>query len=324
MESIVEKSKIIKISSIVIITIIIILLSYLIFVALRLNVKYSHFNSTISSSSIPLSVFIDDRISETINISIINDSIQENEIFHQIYYNKPITLIICLNDNESEIIFPLFKTVASGFAFSDNLVIINYQNTSNLGYTLKSIIKHELSHTLIKQNIKSFKSMMLDFSKKSLWFSEGIALYNQDHVIYQFDELKELLQDYSIEYYPESDNFHVKPQNYRLDYSLYYHFFYYLVEKYGKDKMINYMELMILDYKNGLNLYSDLFNTKIEAELNSFLIYRLGKNKQKWLTTASTGQRLLSRFLLRNNRANPLRGAGLPVKQMLDGRAIAR
>ena len=58
-----------------------------------------------------------------------------------------------------------------------------------------------------------------------------------------------LLQDYSIEYYPESDNFHVKPQNHRLDYSLYYHFFYYLVEKYGKDKMINYMELMILDYK---------------------------------------------------------------------------
>jgi len=57
---------------------------------------------------------------------------------------------------------------------------------------------------------------------------------------------------------------------------------------------------------------------------------RREKNQQerRFLTIASTGQRLLSQFVLlakrvrsarsRTNRANPLRGTGLPVKQMLE------
>jgi len=64
-----------------------------------------------------------------------------------------------------------------------------------------------------------------------------------------------------------------------------------------------------------------------EDEEDAFAIH--GSGYLMWdlrRTTASTGQRhfvtvCATRFArLRTNRANPLRGTGLPVKPMLDGR----
>lgn len=216
-------------------------------------------------------IYVDKNILQKIDLEIIPICLKENEISHGIRYEKPIKIIICKDDQASGKIFKLFKTEASGFAFSDDLIILNYDNLHKLGYTFESIIKHESSHILIKQNIESFFTMIVTFSNRSLWFSEGFALYNQGLVIYTKDELRENIDELNIAYDEKSDNFGTLPKNYRFDYSLYFYFVDYLISEYGKEKMLIFLNLMINNYRSSEKNFGIVFESTIQREIFEFI-----------------------------------------------------
>ena len=216
-------------------------------------------------------VYLDKNIEQTVDLEVISDCLVDNEKSHGIKYKKPIKIIICKDDKESAKVFSLFKTKASGFAFSNDLIIVNYDNLYKLGYTFDSIIRHESSHTLIKQNIESFFAMIVTFSKRSLWFSEGFALYNQGLVIYTKEELRKNIEKYNIGYNGKSDNFGTIPKNIRFEYSLYFYFMDYLIEKYGKEKMLVFMNLMIENYRSSEKSFELTFESTIRRELVEFV-----------------------------------------------------
>lgn len=215
-------------------------------------------------------LYIDKKINDNIDPEMISECLKSNEVFINLKYTLPIKIIICNDDKESARLFPLFKTKSSGFAFSTNLIIINYNNLLKLGYTLISIIKHESIHTLMKQNIKSFLSMMITFSNKSLWFSEGIAIYNQDLLIYTKNELKEKLIDEKIIYDYKNDNIQLHPQNTRTLYSVYHYFIEYLIDKYGKDRVSAFISEMIKNYNKPQSNYVHIFNEEIQTDINYY------------------------------------------------------
>jgi RimJ/RimL family protein N-acetyltransferase len=102
-------------------------------------------------------------------------------------------------------------------------------------------------------------------------------------------------------------------------------FGYEIIEQYRRNGFASEAILLMLRYyfyafrfnKAWTSVYD--FNIPSNSLLAKIGFHKEGIQKEMYfLTTASTGQRLLSRFLLSNNRANPLRGTGLPVKQMLD------
>lgn len=248
-------------------------------IAIERNIDQYYLQSVYSMPSISGKgeIFLDKNIEQNVDLTIIPVCLQDNEVSHGINYNKPIKIIICEDDQASGKIFKLYKTKASGFAFSDDLIVINYNNLYRLGYTFESIIRHESSHTLIKQNIKSYYKKMLTFSNRSIWFSEGFALYNQRLVIYTQDEIRTVIEEYNIVYDNRSDNFRTNPQNLRLDYSLYYHFMDYLITKYGKDKLKEYMSLMIDNYATSERSYKIIFNTTLRQEVLMFAKQKLFK-----------------------------------------------
>ena len=215
-------------------------------------------------------IYLDKNISQNVDLSIVSECLKLNEDTHKLKYKKTITIIICEDDQASGKVFKIFKTKASGFAFSDNLIILNYNNLYKLGYTFESIIKHESSHTLIKQNIKSFITMIFTFSNRSLWFSEGFALYNQGLVIYTQEELNNELKSYNIKYDNKSNNFYTVPNYIRLDYSIYYYFMKYLIAKYGISKVLDYLTLMIKDYKSSDENFYKIFGSNIYEEITKF------------------------------------------------------
>ncbi|MFA6385924.1 MAG: hypothetical protein WCW29_04235 [Candidatus Paceibacterota bacterium] len=223
-------------------------------------------------------IYLDKNLNQDVDLSIIPECLKINEKSHKLKYQKVITIIICEDDQASGRIFKIFKTKASGFAFSDNLIILNYNNLYKLGYTFESIIKHESSHTLIKQNIKSFITMILTFSNRSLWFSEGFASYNQGLVIYTQEELNNELASYNIKYDNKSNNFYTVPQYIRLDYSMYYYFMKHLIGKYGINKVLDYLNIMIKDYKSSDDNFYKIFGSNIYEEINEFTTKILNKN----------------------------------------------
>lgn len=235
-----------------------------------LKSQYNNYSYKMPSINNDGSIYLDKAIKTSVDLSIIPECLRLNEISHELEYQKPIKIIICEDDKASGKIFQLFKTKASGFAFSNDLIIINYNNLYALGYNFESIIKHESSHILIKQNIRSFITMIKTFSDRSLWFSEGFALYNQGLVIFTQDELNSELTGYNITYNTKSDNFYTVPRNLRIEYSTYYHFMKYLFNKYGNDKIISYLKLMIVDYKSSdINFYK-ILGTNIKTEIEVF------------------------------------------------------
>jgi hypothetical protein len=271
-----SKSTLLKILSLFAVTLILIPFSYWIFVSIRLETAYRKSTFPMAALNKNCTIFIDKKITEKIDLNIFRDSLENNVFFYNLSYQEPIIFIICKNDGESGIIFPLFKTKASGFAFARNLIVINYDNLQKLGYTLKSIIKHESSHALLKQNIKSFFTIMWTFSHNSIWFSEGLAIYNQDVVILSIKELKKACEGSVIKYFDNYSNFNVSPQNYRIDYSVYYYFMDYLIKKYGKDKMLGYMKLMILKYESAKENFKEVFHSDLKEEIEIFVRDVLG------------------------------------------------
>lgn len=235
-----------------------------------LSKQYNNYPYTMPSIDKNGILYIDKNISDSIDPEMISECLRSNELFLNIKYKIPIKIIICIDDKESARLFPLFQTQSSGFAFSNNLIIINYNNLYKLGYTLKSIIKHESLHTLMKQNIKSLTSMMITFSNQSLWFSEGVAIYNQDLVIYTKNEIKEKLFGEKIIYDSKNDNIQLNPKNMRLLYSVYYYFIDYLVDKYGKDKVSAYITEMLNNYHKSQANYVHVFNEKIQNDINNY------------------------------------------------------
>lgn len=233
--------------------------------------QYSQSVYSMPSNNINGVIYLDNNILQKIDLEIIPICLKDNEISHGIKYRKPVKIIICKDDQESGKIFKLFKTKASGFAFSDDLIIINYVNLYRLGYTFESIIRHESSHTLLKQNIESFFTKIVTFSNRSLWFSEGFALYNQGLVIYTKDELRQNIEEFSVVYDSESDNFGTIPRNNRYDYSLYFYFMDYLINKYGKDKMLVFLSLMIENYRSSEKSFEIVFESTIRREVLDFL-----------------------------------------------------
>lgn len=236
--------------------------------------KSLYFISSIGKTSV---IYLDNNIKQNVDLSIIPECLNMNERSHKLKYQKAIKIIICEDDKASGKIFKIFKTKASGFAFSDNLIILNYNNLYKLGYTFESIIRHEASHTLIKQNIKSFITMILTFSKRSLWFSEGFALYNQGLVIYTPEELNNELASYNIKYDKKVNNFYTVPHNIRLDYSVYYYFMNSLIIKYGINKVLDYLQLMVQNYKSSGDNFNEIFGTNLFEELNEFTTKTLHK-----------------------------------------------
>jgi hypothetical protein len=216
------------------------------------------------------SLFIDKKLDTSINKAIIESALYDNEQFFSAQYKKPIKVVICKNYMESARVFKLFKSKSSGFAFYDNLVIINYENMEKLHYTIKAIIQHETNHILIKQHIKSLYTKILVFPNRSLWFSEGIANYNQGLVICTKAELKSSLQNMKIGYDLDKDNIFVEPRDNRLEYGLYYWIISDLVNEYGIDKLRTYIKLMINGYSKSKRNFYETYGSSIMTIIEKY------------------------------------------------------
>ncbi len=241
-------------------------------IVLSTNLKntYTQYEIPIPDLSKIICVYIDNNINKMIDLSIVITGYQSNSRFLDISLKKPIKIIICRDDNESKRIFKYFNTKAGGFAFSDDLVIINYENAISLGYSIYSILAHELSHIIIKQNIKSWYQKIFVFSKKSLWFSEGLAVYNQGYIAYTKSELKNELIDTELKYKESLNNFNVIPTNRRSDYSIYFHFIDFIVGKYGEEKLKEFIKLMIKKYNKAYTNYYQVLKNDLLVDFSEY------------------------------------------------------
>ncbi len=107
---------ILKISLSIFIVIIIVLIVLGVFIMYNsmnfsYNLKKSYIKSDIQISVLSRKshFYIDRIITDKIDLSILKKDFQSNEIFLDLYYKKPIEIVICRNDNESKKIFKLFN-----------------------------------------------------------------------------------------------------------------------------------------------------------------------------------------------------------------------
>jgi hypothetical protein len=200
----------------------------------------------------------------------LEQALVRNEAFLSLKFRKPIRLVVCKNDRESARIFKLFSTKASGFAFADDLIVLNYDNLISLGYTLDAIIAHESSHSLLKQNMKSPFQMLWTFSWRSLWFSEGLALCNQGLSVLSDEDFGKAMEGEGIVSDLARDDFRVNPGNRRLDYGLYERFMGFLIERHGMGALREYVGLMVGNYAQSARNYHRAFGNDLWADLRDF------------------------------------------------------
>ena len=236
------------------------------------RLKKSYIQNRIQITTLPESgyVYIDRQITEKIDPASFNIGFLSNQCFTGLLYKKPMKIVICRNERESRNIFKLFTTKSSGFAFSDNLIIINYENALALGYSIDSIILHESSHILFKQNIQSWYQKMWTFSNRSLWFSEGLAVSNQGYISYSLIELEKALSGTRLVYRKSGNNFRTEPNNKRSDYSVYYYYLEYLIQKYGEEKLRQFIQLMSEHFNYPDRNYRRVFEAGFFDDLNDF------------------------------------------------------
>jgi hypothetical protein len=130
------------------------------------------------------------------------------------------------------------------------------------GLDLYELIKHELSHDLLFQNMNFVNTFDL-----SSWFREGVAVYFAGPVYKEAVALIENINKMRIIHNKTLEKLYIyEPngnRNMRYSYILYGWFIEYLDTIYGRDKLIKFIHRTVKSPKQIRNIFKELYSERL-------------------------------------------------------------
>ncbi len=209
-------------------------------------------------------VFIHYKIQLEYDLDGIDRLFTENEEHHELSYNKKVGIFLCKNLKEINDCFPLIRVQASGFTINTgDKVFINLKRMEESDIDLYELIKHELSHDLLYQNMGFLKTFDL-----SQWFREGIAVYfGGPGYERSKKELKSSFDIMRIDYNDTLEKLYIyEPngkRNMRYSYILYGWFIAYLDDNLGRDNLIDFIHRTIDSPNEIRDIFHQIYSEKL-------------------------------------------------------------
>ncbi len=198
----------------------------------------------------------------------IDNLFTEVEQFHQLKFNKRVTIILPKTINQ----FTGFTGQKSAVACSLQTGTVIYLSPKIFDEKrdIAAILKHELSHVILYQHTSFFKSY-----KIPRWLNEGVAIYSGNpRDYYEGMEFTELVvnQGYFFDILSPGQTVKKIPQEYRnkFIYAEYRSFIAFLVEKYGIGKLQNYLKSVIVHPELERAIFKRIYRIELPEMLISF------------------------------------------------------
>lgn len=221
-------------------------------------------------------IYIEEKTNYTSisDLKTIDSFIPFVENFHNLHFKKKPRIFIFKDKNSY---YQHSLTKARFCAFYNGDIIISpwaLKEAKSGKISLEIYMKHELSHSLIHQ-----QSGIIRSSQYPAWLLEGIAVYSSNQLGTTWYPSKNETYDYikkgnfmPPEYFktPKEDQIALNVKH-RIPfmYSEFACIVDFLVEKYGKDKLLLYMRKLI-NNKNHNKVFKDVFGLEFSECINDF------------------------------------------------------
>lgn len=214
-------------------------------------------------------------------ICAIADNLSDLEKSHRLKFNRPVDIILCSSENEQRRIngtdirarcYPIYGRIV----LSDKLLNESAENKKNLYIYLK----HELSHTLLFQNLSLAKS----FYYFPRWLIEGMAVYSSNQFgIDNYNTRKQVAETIKDGHFFRPEWLNGPLQNEPKEAQQFpvpdKAFFFYsefgmivddLIATYGEDSFQAYFHKLITDNSPDSKIFLETFGISFEQYLNEF------------------------------------------------------
>ena len=221
--------------------------------------------------------------------SQLDNLMAQTEAFHRLTFKKNVRVIVCASNSQ----YRRFS-LASGNAgtIQTGTVIYIRPSIAEAGYPprithdggtlnllpparaetrdLASFLKHELSHAILYQNTTLWKAM-----KINTWLEEGLAVYfGNSHHYYTGNELRSLAVDDGFWFSLTDEDGEPLgiPDTIKhfFSYGAYCGFITYLVDTYGRENVLNFVQDCIRDPQNEEALFKSQFGIGLNEALDGF------------------------------------------------------
>ncbi len=244
---------------------------------------YSPIKIGFTKYELPHIVIYKQNSSQDYNYKTIDSLITGVEKFHNMSFIKKPEIIF-FSDRDSYLKRNFTK--ARFYAYPNGTIVVSpwaVQEALNSKISMKIYLKHELSHTLLCQHM-GFITAYFFYPR---WLLEGIAVYSSDQMGTSWYPSKEETYNYiregnflPPEYFNTSNEDKVK-----LDMKNQIAFVYsefgcivdYLIEKYGKEKFMQYMNRLLDSYQPD-KVFKETFGVGMNSCLRNFKKYVNGYN----------------------------------------------
>ncbi len=214
-------------------------------------------------------VYIQNMLSSDSIVYLIDQILEDEQVFHQLNYVDRVTIIIVDPKTNMKRFAPWLK--GSGYSVSLSLLNLIYigPTARNSPFGISTYLKHELSHMLMDQNTGFRKALTMH---EQGWFLEGLAQYYSGHYFYSRAEFIEICKSNQIRFNSlrEQNPLEMSFPNLKLNYTYYQLFVEYLVNQHGLQLLQEYMKLYINEPDNYQELFSVVYGLDLNTILDSF------------------------------------------------------
>jgi len=213
----------------------------------------------------------------------------QTEKFHRLSFKKNVLVIVCASNSQYRR-FSLASgnagTIQTGTMIYIRPSISEASYPPHIAYEdgalkllppdnpakrdLAGFLKHELSHAILYQNTTPWKAM-----KIKRWIEEGLAVYfGNSHHYYTGDELRSLAIDDGF-WFNLTDEDADPPGipdtiKHFFSYGAYCGFITYLVDTYGRDRLLDFVHAYIRDPQNEEALFKSQFGVSLNDAIEGF------------------------------------------------------
>jgi len=191
------------------------------------------------------------------------------EEFHGLKYNKRIRIFFLKEFFEIKRFIPWFNIQGvSGCSLqTGDVVFIIVSAIKRKNQLIEEIIKHELSHCILYQNMNFF-----DTFKLKSWFIEGLAVYSGGPKNYPEDEFQKIYEHNTYFYnYDFNDLYANLPEsNPRYRFALYGKFIEHIFLSHGIKKLQDFIKAYIQNPQNVRQEFKEIYHMELIDVLKIF------------------------------------------------------
>ncbi len=199
----------------------------------------------------------------------INKIVSETEQFHRLKFNKNVKII--LPKTHSQYTKFSGKKEAVACAYTGTVIYLSPM-IKKKNRNLINLLKHELSHCILFQQIPFFNPLK---KQRPGWLVEGLAIYYGNSLdYYKGEEFLRLAVDkgYFLNILNPDEEAKKIPGEYiyKFMYAEFRHFIEYIVDKYGIESLLKYMKMVIRKPDLEKELFYQVFNVELEKIADDF------------------------------------------------------